>query len=84
MTARKADRGWVGLAAYVVGHNVRAAGRGDEMLSQAADRYLERHPVLTHLVVGAVALHILNRLPDWADPLGVAMNTMARMVGPLR
>lgn len=84
MAARKADRGWVGLAAYVVGHNVRAAGRGDEMLSQAADRYLERHPVLTHLVVGAVALHILNRLPDWADPLGVAMNTMARMIGPLR
>ena len=84
MAARKADRGWVGLAAYVVGHNVRAAGRGDEMLSQAADRYLEHHPLLTHLVVGAVALHILNRLPGWADPLGVAMDTMARIVGPLR
>ncbi len=83
MTNRRADRGWLLLGAYVVGHNVRAAGRGDEMLSQAADRYLERHPVLTHLVVGAVALHILNRLPDWADPLGAAMNTLARKIGPL-
>lgn len=81
---KRADRGWIILAAYVVGHNVRAAGRGDEMLSMAVDRYLERHPVATHLVVGAVALHLLNALPSYADPLGAFMNTLARALGPLR
>ena len=81
---RGADRGWVVLAAYVVGHNVCAAGRGDEMLSEACDRYLKSHPVLTTAVVAAVALHLVNALPPFVDPLGVAMNTMARKIGPLR
>ncbi|MCT7369479.1 DUF7427 family protein [Mycolicibacterium llatzerense] len=80
---KRADRGWFVIAAFVVGHNVRAAGRGDEMLSQAVDRYLERRPFLTWLVVGAVSLHLLNRLPPFADPLGAAMGTLARKIGPL-
>lgn len=83
MTGRRADRGWLMLAAYVVGHNVLAAGRGDEMLSQAVDRYLARRPVTTYLVVGAVSLHLLNRLPPFADPLGAVMGAIARKVGPL-
>lgn len=84
MTGRRADRGWLVLGAYVVAHNIRAAGRGDEMLSEACDRYLKSHPVLTTSVVALVSLHLVNALPPFADPLGVAMNTMARMVGPLR
>ena len=71
--SRSAARGWAAIAAFVVVHNIRAAGRGDEMLSQAVDRYLVRRPVLTYVVVGAVALHLLNRLPAFADPLGAAM-----------
>lgn len=84
MSGRRADRGWLVLGAYVISHNVLAAGRGDEMLSQAVDRYLVRRPVLTYVVVGAVALHLLNRLPAFADPLGAAMGAVARKVGPLR
>ena len=80
---KRADRGWMAIAAFVVAHNVRAAGRGDEMLSQAMDRYIERRPVLTYVAVGAVALHLLNRLPPFADPLGAAMGTLARKIGPL-
>ena len=60
-----------------------AAGRGDEMLSQAVDRYLVRRPVLTYVAVGAVALHLLNRLPPVIDPLGAMMGAIARKVGPL-
>ena len=84
MSGRRADSGWLVLGAYVVGHNVLAAGRGDEMLSHAVDRYLEHRPVLTWVVVGAVALHLLNRLPKFADPLGAVMGTLARKIGPLR
>jgi len=83
MSGRRADRGWVVLGVYVVGHNFLAAGRGDEMLSQAVDRYLERRPALTYVVVGAVALHLLNRLPPVIDPLGAVMGAIARKVGPL-
>lgn len=84
MSGRSADRGWIGIAVYVAVHNVRAAGRGDEMLSEACDRYLKSHPVLTTAVVAAVALHLINALPAHLDVLGGAMNTMARMIGPLR
>lgn len=84
MSGRRADGGWLVLGAYVVGHNVLAAGRGDEMLSHAVDRYLERRPFLTWVVVGAVALHLLNRLPPFADPLGAMMGAIARKIGPLR
>jgi hypothetical protein len=38
----------------VVVHNVLAAGRGNEMLSESVDRYLLRRPVVTHLVVAGV------------------------------
>jgi hypothetical protein len=44
MAGRRADHGWVLIAGFVVGHNVLHAGRGDEMLSEAFDRYLLRHP----------------------------------------
>ena len=69
MTVRKADRGWVLLAAYVAAHNVRAAGRGDEMLSMAVDRYLVAHPLLTRAVVAVIALHLTNCLPERFDIL---------------
>lgn len=84
MAARKATPGWAAIGVFVIGHNVIAAGRGDEMLSEACDRYLKSHPVLTTSVVAAVALHLINALPARLDVLGVAMNTMARMVGLLR
>lgn len=79
-----ADRGWLILATYVVAHNVHAAGRGDDMLSQAVDRYLVRRPMITRAVVGIVALHLINALPPFVDPLGAAMSAIARKVGPLR
>lgn len=84
MDRRLADRGWVVIAVYVAAHNIRAAGRGDEMLSEAVDRYLVRRPVLTYVVVAAVALHLLNKLPPFIDPLGAAMGAIARTIGPLR
>jgi hypothetical protein len=82
--AHTANPGWITIVVFAVGHNVVHAGRGDEMLSEACDRYLVRHPVLTHLAVGIVALHLLNRLPVWLDPLSVFMGALSRKIGPLR
>ena len=84
MTGRRADRGWLLLAAYVVAHNIRAAGRGDEMLSQAVDRYLLEHRVVAYGVIGTVALHLANLMPARFDWLGGLMGWIARKVGPLR
>lgn len=84
MSGRRANLGWLGLGAYVLGHNVLAAGRGDEMLSMAVDRYLVRHPVVTHAVIGLVAGHLLNLLPPAVDPLAAVMGTLSRKIGPLR
>ncbi len=83
MTARRAGRGWLILAAYVVVHNVRAAARGDEMLSHAVDRYLVEHRVLTYGVIGTVALHLANLMPSRYDWLGGLMGWIARKIGPL-
>lgn len=84
MTGRRADCGWLGLAVYVLGHNIRAAGRGDEMLSETFDRYRVAHPLLAHAGVLLVGLHLLRRLPPVLDPLGAVMGTLARKIGPLR
>lgn len=77
-------RGWAAIGGFVAGHNIAAAGRGTPMLSETFDGFRTRHPVLAHLVVFVFAGHLLRLLPPMLDPLGVAMNTMARMVGPLR
>lgn len=75
-------RGWAAIGGFVAGHNIAAAGRGTPMLSETFDGFRTRHPVLAHLVVIVFAGHLLRLLP--VDPLAGLMNTMARMVGPLR
>lgn len=51
-------------------------------MSETFDGFRTRHPVLAHLVVLVFAGHLLRLLP--VDPLAGLMNTMARMIGPLR
>ena len=55
------------LAAYVIGYNVCA--RDDEMLSEAADRYMMRHPWMTRVVALLIAMHVTNAVPDKFDPI---------------
>ncbi|GAA2417988.1 DUF7427 family protein [Mycolicibacterium llatzerense] len=85
MSGRRADRGWLVLGAYVVGHNVLAAGRGDEMLSHAFDRWMatRRLKWVLYAVVGSIALHLVNLMPVRLDWLGAVMGAIARKVGPL-
>lgn len=64
LTAR---RGWIALGAGIVAYEV-GCPKG-ELLSEGVDRALECRPWLVRAAVGAVALHLLNVLPDQIDPI---------------
>lgn len=40
-----------------------------QTISEGTDRLIEKHPVLTRAVIGTVALHLMNLLPEQIDPL---------------
>lgn len=61
------DRAWLALAVGVVAYE--AAAKPGELLSQRMDAYRQRHPVLAHLVVAYLALHLARRWPATVDPL---------------
>ena len=74
-TLRPGDIAWIVLVAGVVLYEV--CSPEDELLSDAADRYMYRRPWVTRLVVSSVALHLTNHLPDRVDPL----HLIARLEG---
>lgn len=51
-------RGWTLVAGVVIA--IDATARPGETLSEAADRAIERHPLLTIVGAGLVFLHIVN------------------------
>lgn len=66
MRIRPGDLAWLAITAYEV------TCPRDEMLSEAMDRYLKRHPrmrwlPLTEIVAFYVYLHCINRLPPRYD-----------------
>ena len=54
------------LAAAVLVYEILAE---DELLSEAVDRYRRRHPIVTQVVIGYVAAHLLRIVPRQFDPL---------------
>lgn len=64
---RNSDRAWIVLAASIVTYEFVA--QPDELLSEAVDRYLEKHPWLTRMIVAVVSAHLLNFIPPRVDPL---------------
>ena len=63
---RPADRAWITLAAGILTYEILAE---DELLSEAVDRYRRRHPIITQMVIGYVAAHLLRIIPRRFDPL---------------
>lgn len=59
---------WAILAALIISYEIVC--ESDQLLSVVVDEWLETHPVLTRVIIGGVALHLLNSLPWYADPLG--------------
>lgn len=66
---KPADWGWSGIAVAVLGYEACAARTEWELLSEAADRYRARHPVLTNTIICYLALHLLRAIPRRWDPL---------------
>lgn len=63
----RGEHAWVALALLVLGYEVCA--RDGELMSEAVDRFIEKRPGLTRLVVVVVAAHLLNLIPERFDPL---------------
>lgn len=62
-----ARRAWLILIVAIAAYE--AVARDGELLSEECDRFRARHPILTYLVVGQVALHLLRLLPRNIDLL---------------
>jgi hypothetical protein len=73
---RYSTKAWLGLGAYIAATEV-CAPEG-ELLSQAVDRWLEKHPARTvsALSIVGTALHLLNLLPERYDPFAVTLKTV--------
>lgn len=67
----KASRAWLGIAAGVLAYELLCPD--GELLSEGADRGIEKHPLLVPLAIGVTALHLANVLPPRVDPLHRAM-----------
>lgn len=64
---KPSDCAWIALGMGILAWE--ALCPPGELLSQAADRYRTTRPVVTHAVVGYIALHLLRQWPRQADPL---------------
>ena len=64
---RHGDSAWLCLAVGVAVYE--AFCPPGELLSEAADRYRERHTILTDALIVYVAAHLLRRWPTRFDPL---------------
>lgn len=64
---RHADYAWITLAVGVIAYEITAPPQ--QLLSEAMDRYRERHPYAAGLAVIYVASHLLRVWPTRIDPL---------------
>lgn len=64
---RPGDRAWIALGVGVGAYEVIAVE--GELMSEAADRYMERHPWMVRAVAFTLAAHVANCFPDRYDPL---------------
>jgi hypothetical protein len=73
---RYSTKAWIGLGAYVVATEVCAPD--GELLSQAVDRWLDKHPgrTVAALTIVGTALHLLNLFPERYDPLAITFKTV--------
>lgn len=64
---RHGDLAWVALAALILAYEALAPE--NELLSEAMDRYRQRHPVITTFGIALVAAHLARWLPARVDPV---------------
>lgn len=73
---RPADWAWIAITAAVLAYEAAASRRRHdwELLSEACDRYRERHPVVVYGVVAYLAAHLTRTVPRRIDPLHLLTN----------
>lgn len=66
---RYATKAWIGLAVYLAA--VEVCAPNGETLSEAVDDWIDHHPgkATWYALVGVVAAHLLNLLPEKYDPI---------------
>lgn len=64
---RHGDYAWVAIAAGVITYELYAPP--GQLLSEAVDRYRQRHPIITNTAVCYIAAHLLRAIPQSIDPL---------------
>ena len=67
MIMRAGDRAWIVLGVGVCVYELAAAD--DELLSEAADRYMLHHPWIVRVVAFVLAAHVANALHPRVDPV---------------
>lgn len=72
----RGEHAWIALALFVIGYD--AVATDGELLSEAVDRFIEKRPGITRLIVAIVAAHLLNLIPDRFDPMHRAAQTTRR------
>lgn len=65
----RGDWAWIGILAGITAYELHAIYRDGELLSEAADRHRDRHPILVHAAVAYLAAHLTRRIPARVDPL---------------
>ena len=73
---RPADIAWSSLAALIVAYE--ACSPPGELLSEACDRYRQRHPIITNGIIVYIAAHLMRRWPPRIDPLHHLANRLGR------
>lgn len=64
---RAGDRAWIALGIGVGAYELLCAE--DELMSEAASRYMLRHPWLVRFIAFTLAAHVCSLLPPAVDPL---------------
>lgn len=64
---KPSDRAWCVLGSGVVIYNL--CSNDGETLSEGVDRYLEKSPHKTRLIVAILAVHLVNVVPKQYDPV---------------
>lgn len=64
---RAGDRAWIALGIGVGAYELLCAE--DELMSEAASRYMQRHPWLVRFIAFTLAAHVCSAIPQSVDPL---------------
>ena len=73
---------WAVMGLSIIVYNLKA--KEGEMLSEQADRWIERHPVAARAAVGVVAAHVANAAPQRLDPIHFMFTILRRPRGDCR